>query len=157
MKKVKLIAVAVAVPTAVVIVAGTIVVKKLRERKRKRKNLGHKMPEQLRSAIEELLTLQGQDFVPDGLGSSLYQRKLATMPDYQLVALYALAKAVEVLRNRGIKIQGASKEERHEALEQFHATLKQGDGRKRVLAELGSFGYEMLQEILKDGQMLMAA
>lgn len=159
MKKIKLMAVAIAVPTAAVIAAGAFAVYKLRDRKRKRKReeKGHQMPEQLRSSIEELLSLKGQDFVPDGLGNSIYQRKLATMPDYQLIALYALVKAVEVLRNRGIRMQGASREERHEALQQYQAMLKKGNGRKKVLAELGSFGFEMLQEILKDGMLLMAA
>ena len=159
MKRIKLMAVAIAVPTAAVIAAGAYAVYKLRERKRRREReeKGHKMPEQLRSSIEELLSLQRQDFVPDGLGKSMYQRKLATMPDYQLIALYALVKAVEVLRNRGSRIQGASKEERHEAVQQFHAMLKKGNGRKKVLAELGSFGFEMLHEILKDGMLLVSA
>lgn len=154
MRKARLVATAIAIaaPVVIVCVAGVVIVKKLRERKE-----DSIVPASSKRPIEELLLLKGEDFVPNDMDSSLYQRKLASMSDRDLIVLYALLKVGEVLKNRGVSVHTASKEDRHAALQEFRTALSSKSGRSALLSELGSIGFEVLISMLQDGLYLTTA
>ena len=147
----------VAVPAAGAAVAvGTVAFAIHRYRKRRRNR--HKfMTKDTRENVESLLRMQSQDFVPDGLGSSLTDKRISYMSDPELVALYALTKVVKVMRSRGVNLEKPTKEDVEQGIREVRTLFSEGEGRKELFAKLGSIGFEVLQAVLKDGIALMAA
>lgn len=154
MGKEKLVLVAaVAGGTAVTVGAVAYAIHRHRKARRNR----HKfMTKDTRETVEALLRMQAPDFVPDGLGSSLAERRLAYMSDPQLVALYALTKVVKVMRSRGVDLEKPTQEDIERAIQEVKTLFSGDEGRKELFAKLGSVGFEVLQAALKDGMVLMA-
>lgn len=146
----------VAVPAGAAVAVGTVAFAVHRYRKRRRNR--HKfMAKDTRENVEALLRMQAPDFVADGLGSSLAERKITYMSDPQLVALYALTKVVKVMRARGVDLERPTKEDVERAIQEVQTLFSDGEGRKELLGKLGSIGFEVMQAVLKDGITLMAA
>ena len=155
MSKEKL-AVAAAVAGGAVVTVGAVAFAIHRHRKARRNR--HKfMPNDTRAAVEKILCLQASEFVPDGLGAALAEKKLAYMSDPQLLGLYALTKVVRVMRTRGVDLENPSKEEVEQGIQEFQALASEQTGRNELLKRLGTIGFEVLKEAFKDGVMLIAA
>ncbi|MBO7675214.1 MAG: hypothetical protein J6S63_09420 [Atopobiaceae bacterium] len=136
-----------AAPVAAAVVVGTVVAVRVRMRKKRMRQF---LPEGLREAMEELLRLKGDDFVPDGLGTSLYHRKLARMSDRQLLGAYALVKAGEVLRRKGVIERKPTRAELKAAADEFQATISKERSREELIRSLEKLGGAMLLEITRD-------
>lgn len=150
MKRLRMIAIA--VPT--VLLAGTTAAVVVVHRRRKRRRARGFLPKRARNALRELLGLAAADFVPDGLGKTLYQRKLDRMNDRQLLILFAVVKAGSILRARGVTSQELSPSVRSEALDAYRSAMETGAEREAMLSKLGSFGYDALRAVL---QLALAA
>jgi hypothetical protein len=137
----------VAVPVAAAVVAGTVVAVRVRLRRKKARQF---LPGDLRDSVEELLRLKGGDFVPDGLGTSLYHRNLSQMTDRQLLSVYALVKAGEVLRSQGVINRRPTRAELMAASDEFHVAFSNKQGRDELLRTLEKFGSALLVEVAKD-------
>lgn len=138
-----------AISTTAVVTIGTIAV--IRHHRNRRKHAHDFLPEEARSSLVELCSLKGEDFVPDGLGTSLYQRKLASLSDRQLIAVYVAIKVGETLRARGVDLHQMSKAEIIHEAERLHHTPKDKDFRRELLSQLGSLGAETALRMLRDG------
>ena len=101
----------VAVPAAAVVVAGTAVAVGLHIRRSRRKRESSFLPDEVRSSLEDLCLLKGEDFVPDKMGNSRYQRKLEFLTDRQLIGVYVVLNAVKVLHDRGVNVHDLSKQD----------------------------------------------
>jgi len=137
----------VAAPMAVAVVAGTVVAVRVHLRKKRVRQF---LPNDLRASIEGLLRLKGDDFVPDGLGTSLYHRKLAQMSDRQLLGVYALVKAGEVLRREGVIERKPTRAELKAAADEFQVTISNERSREELMRNLEKLGGAMLLEIARD-------
>lgn len=138
-----------AISTTTVVIVGTIVI--IRHRHNRRRHAHDFLPEDAHSSLVELCSLKGEDFVPDGLGTSLYQRRLASLNDRQLIAVYIAIKVGETLRARGVDLHKMSKAEIIHEAEKLHHTTKDKDFRRELLSQLGSLGAETALRMLKDG------
>ena len=142
------------VPAASLVAAGGIVAAAVALRRSRRKRASSFMPGEVRAALEQLCSLKGSDFIPDGLGTSLYQRRLSSLTDRQLVGVYVLVKLVEALRNSGLDLHGLSKQELADNMSLVRGTLHQREGRQEVLRQLGSFGAEAARSVLSDALLV---
>ena len=138
-----------AVSTAAIVTVGTIAV--IRHHHNRRKHAHDFLPEEARSSLVELCSLKGEDFIPDRLGTSLYQRKLESLNDRQLIAVYIAIKVGETLRARGVDLHQMSKADIVHEAERLHQTPKDKDFRRELLGQLGSLGAETALRMLKDG------
>ena len=111
---------------------------------------GHVVPAQTREQVEELLRLRGEDFVPEGIGTSLYQRRLGKMSDKELLALFALTQVGAYAREHGVDPLHPSDEAKAEAARLFKGVAA-GDEQTRseLLGHLGAFGRDMLGDSLR--------
>ena len=123
-------------------------------RRRGRKKRERVMPDEVRTSVEQLLLLKGEDFVPDGLGTSLYERKLHTLTDRQLVAVYALVKLGEGMRARGIDVAHLSIHDIEASKAEFRKALVTDEGRSEIIRELAGFGWEVLHSTLGDAMSI---
>lgn len=155
MRKEKLV-LAAAVAGGAVVTVGTVALAIHRYRKARRNR--HKfMPQDTREGMERILCLQASEFVPDGLGSALAERKLAYMSDPQLLGLYALTKVVKVMRTRGVDLENPSKEVVEQGIQEFQTLAADQEGRHELLKRLGALSFDVLKEALKDSVMLVVA
>lgn len=138
-----------AIPASAAIVVGTVLV--IRRHLKKRKHAHDFLPEEARGSLEMLCSLKGDDFVPDGLGTSIYQRKLETLNDRQLVAVYIAIKLGETLRARGADFHHMSKAELTSEAHALRLNMKDKDMRHYLLKQLGSIGVETALSMLNDG------
>lgn len=142
------------VPAASLVAAGGIIAATVALRRRRRKRASSFMPEEVRATLEQLCSLKGADFIPDGLGTSLYQRRLSSLTDRQLVGVYVMVKLVEALRNCGLDLHGLSKKELADNVGLVRGVFHERDGRKEVLHQLGSLGAEAARSILSDALLV---
>ena len=143
-----------AIPVATVAVAGGAALVALHIRQKRRKKASSFLSAEVRNALQSLCSLKGEDFVPDGLGSSLYQRKLNSLTDKQLIGAYVAIKLVEVLRGRGVDFRNLSKDNLvSEVLSLRDATHSFGNRRDRIMW-LGSFGADTIRSLLGDAALL---
>lgn len=140
-----------AIPVAAAVVAGIAIGVRTHMRRRKKREAASFLSDESRIALQKLCDLKGDDFVPDGLGLSMYERTLDSLTDGQLVGVYLLIKVVEVLRARNVDMHQLSKEELAITIREA-AHNKQG--RKEMLKWLGSFGADAIRSMLSDGLML---
>ena len=141
-----------AIPASAAIVVGTVLV--IRLHLNERKHTHDFLPEEARGSLRELCSLKGDDFVPDGFGTSVYQRKLESLSDRQLVAVYVTIKLAETLRARGVDFHQMSKAELALEAQKLHADIKDKSVRHYLLKQLGSIGVETALSILNDGLMI---
>lgn len=147
--------IAVAIPTVSAIAVGAILVARHKRKKRRR---GHDfLPKEAHDALVELLDLKGEDFVPDGLGSSLYQRKLNSMSDRQLIGVHLAIKVAEILSTRGIDLTQLTHDEVIGEVKTLRKTAKNKDTRQDLIDRLGSLGSDVARGMLKDGLTVAAA
>lgn len=158
--KTKLIIAGVSVAAAA-ITGAVVVVRKKRQSKKNQKKKHQKkkqksslLTEEVRVSVEELLRLKGEDFVPDGLGTSLYQRKLGTLTDRQLMGVYALVKTGEVLRQRGVDLRSMSKADVDEVVSGLRMALDNKEDRHELILRLEEFGADVFKSMLGDGMQL---
>lgn len=144
---------AVASATAITVVGTVIVVREVLRRRRVKQDRSF-MSDEVRVALEDLCTLKGEDFVPDRIGTSLYQRRLASLTDRQLVGVYVMIKLGEALHKRGVDIHQLSRQEILAEAVRVHKSVHQGKGRQELLRALGSIGAEAARSMLGDGLML---
>ena len=144
-----------AVPVIAVAAVGTALVMRKAIQKHREKKAASFMPAEVRASLEELCSLKGEDFVPDKLGNSLYQRKLGKLTDRQLIGVYAAIKTAEVLHGRGIDLRNASKADIAEDLISLRKMTHERKGRQELITKLGSVGAETALSMLNDGVMLM--
>ena len=154
--------VAIAVTSAAVAAVGAfVVVHTLRKRTKERvalarKPSSHPSPREAREQVRELLRLRGEDFIPDGLGTSLYQRRLNTMNDRQLLILLALTQVGVYIREQGVDPLHPSEEAKAEAKELFRGVVKGDDeARSELLAKLGAMGGDVVKELLRGAMALL--
>ena len=81
----------------------------------------------------------------------MYQRKLSTMSDKQLIGIYAIVKGVDVMRQRGVDPHMPTIREVDEAIKELRAMTATKQGRREILVELGSIGFEVAQGAMRDG------
>jgi hypothetical protein len=148
--KTKIIIATVPVVVTVTAVAVRVITKKLIPEHKEKKMI---LPGEVRAGIEEIIWLKAEDFVPDGLGTSLYQRKLSTMSDKQLIGIYAIVKVGDVMRQRGVDPHMPTIREVDEAIKELRAMTATKQGRREILSELGSIGFEVAQGAMRDGLM----
>jgi len=141
-----------AIPASAAIVVGTVLV--IRRHLKKRKHAHDFLPEEARGSLEVLCSLKGDDFVPDRLGTSVYQRKLESLSDRQLVAAYVAVKLAETLRARGVDFHSMSKAELALEAQKLYADIKDKSVRHYLIKQLGSIGVETALSILNDGLMI---
>ncbi len=146
----------VAVPVAGAAVAVGTAAFAIRQYRKRRRNRHKFMAKDTRENVEALLRMQAQDFASDGLGSSLTKKRVYYMSDPQLVALYTLTKVVQVMRSRGVDLERPTKENIEQGVQGLQTLFSDGEGRKELLAKLGSIGVDVFQAALKDGIALMA-
>ena len=148
MKKEKLV-LAAAVAGGAVVTVGTVAFVIHRHRLARRNR--HKfMPEDTREGMEKILRLQSSQFVPDGLGAAMAEKKLAYMSDPQLLGLYALTKVVQVMRTHGVDLENPPKEVVEQGIQEIQTLASDQKGRKELLARLGTLGLAVLKEAVKD-------
>ena len=155
MRKEKLVLVAVVAGGAVITV-GTVAFA-IHKHRMARRNRHKFMPKDTREGMERILCLQASEFVPDGLGAALAEKKLSYMSDPQLLGLYALTKVVKVMRTRGVDLENPPKEVVEQGIQEFQTLASDQEGRGELLKRLGTLGFEVLKETLKDSVMLAAA
>lgn len=146
-------AVLVAVPVVTVVALGGVVVLAVHHQNEQRKKAASFLSSDVRDALQSLCSLKGEDFVPDGLGSSLFQRRLNTLTDKQLIATYVLIKMAEVLRARGTDVRSLSKDNFVKEVLTLR-NIAQGYGRKELIRRLGLFGVDTIRSMLGDAAML---
>lgn len=142
-----------AVPTAAAVIAGTaiVVIHKHRKKRRKtREDYKVFMSDNVRHSLEELCKLNSEDFIPDGLGSSLYQRRLETLGDAQLLGVYVAVKLVEVLRGEGLSAKNLSKKDLKGRASLVRSIVSKSYTRQDLLVRLGSIGVKTVQSMLRD-------
>ena len=143
-----------AVPVVAVAVVGGVAAAVLHLRQKRRKEASSFLSAEVRNALQTLCSLKGEDFIPDSLGTSLYQRKLDSLTDGQLIGVYVVIKLVEVLRGRGVDFRNLSKDNlAGEVLSLRDATHSFGNRRDRLLW-LGSFGADAIRSLLGDAVLL---
>ena len=139
-----------AVPVASLAVAGAVVGVGAALAKRRRKRAASFMPEEVRAALEQLCSLNSAAFLRDGLGSSVYQRKLGSLTDRQLVGVYLMVKLASTLRDRGVDLRLLTPTQLKGEMGLIHGTLQKRASRTELLHELGSIGAETALSILGD-------
>ncbi|MBR3235900.1 MAG: hypothetical protein IKG11_09830 [Atopobiaceae bacterium] len=144
----------VAIPTAAVVVAGTAVAVAIHIKRKRRKINSSFLPEDVRNSLQDLCSLKGEDFVSDGVKASLYQRRLESLTDKQLIGVYVLIKAAEVLRGRGIDIHDLSKEDVVSEVSMLRDAAHNKHDRRELLSALGSIGADTARSVLSDGLIL---
>ena len=144
-----------AVPVIAVAAVGTALAMRAAIKKHRQKRAASFMPQEVRASLEELCSLKGEDFVPDKLGNSLYQRRLEKLTDRQLIGVYAAIKTAEVLRGRGVDLHNVSKADIAEDLISLRAMAHERKGRQELITKLGSVGAETALSMLNDGVKLM--
>lgn len=143
----------VAVPAAAVALTGTLVAVHVRRRIKRKREASSFLSADVRDAVQGLCSLKGEDYLPDSLGSSLYQRRLESLTDRQLIGVYVLIKVAEVLHARGVSFQQLSREElMHEAIA-LRAKARHHD-RRDLLKLLGSLGKETARSVMDDALLL---
>jgi hypothetical protein len=145
----------VAIPTVSAMAVGAILV--ARHKRKKRRHAHDFLPKEARDALVELLDLKGEDFVPDGLGTSIYQRKLETMSDRQLIGAHLAIKVAEILRERGLDLANLSRDDVIHEVRELRKSAKGKDTRQDLIDRLGSLGSDVARGMLKDGLTVAAA
>ncbi|MDO4805936.1 MAG: hypothetical protein Q4A07_01675 [Coriobacteriales bacterium] len=143
-----------AVSAAAITVAGVVVVVRVHRRRHRRKEASSFLSADVRDALQGLCSLQGEDFVPDGLGSSLYQRRLESLTDKQLIGVYVVIKVAEALRARGVDVRQISKEDLLNEVGLLHNVTHNKSDRRELLRRLGLLGAETAKGVLDDGLLL---
>lgn len=147
MKRLRVLAVAIPATAAVAAIT-TVGIVRARRRRRRRRAQGF-LPRRVREAIREMLSMTAADFLPGGVGMSLYQRRLNKMSDRSLLVLYAVVKAGSFLRKRGADPAAITEADSEGALATYNGALASGLGRTELLGKLGSLGYDALRAVLK--------
>ena len=140
-----------AIPVATIVVSGTIIALRVQRRRMRKRQETAFLPEEVRAALTDLCCLKGEDFVPDGMGASVYQRRLETLSDKQLIGVYVAIKTVEVFHGRGVNIATASKKE---IISELRNIAGQKPSKHDVVQWLLSFGAETVRSMLGDGLTL---
>ena len=141
-----------AVPATAVALTGTIVIVHIQHRRRRRREISSFLTPDVRDAIQELCSLKGDEYTPDTIGSSLYQHRLETFTDRQLIGVYLLIKVAEVMHARGVSVRGASKEDLISEAIVLHKTIH-GD-RHELLKLLGTLTMEAAHSVMDDAFLL---
>jgi len=144
----------VAVPTVTVVAAGTALAVSLHFRRLRRRRESSFLSSEVRSSLQGLCMLKAEDFVPDGLGTSLYQRRLESLNDRQLIGVYVVLNAAKVLRDRGVDIHSMSKQDVATEIVRLHETLHGQHDRRAIIKRLASFGADTARSMLSDGLVL---
>ena len=142
-----------AVPAAIITGTVTIVALRIQKRRLRKREASSFLSEDVRTALQELCNLKGEDFVPDGVGTSLYQRRLESLSDRQLIGIYLLIKVAEVLHARGATVHSLSKAELVSELSVIRERTPR-QNRHELLKFLGSFGIDTVRSVLSDALML---
>ena len=140
-----------AVPAAAIVLAGTVIALRVQRRRMNKRQETAFLPEEVRAVLTDLCTLKGEDFAPDGMGSSVYQRRLETLSDKQLIGVYIAIKTVEVLRARGTNIGSISKQE---LARELRSVASNKPSRHDVIKWLLSLGVDTVRSMLGDGLTL---
>ena len=143
-----------AVSVAAVVTAGSVVAIRTYVRRRRHKAATSFLSADVRDALQELCSLEGSDFVPDKLGSSIYSRRLESLTDRQLIGVYVTIKVVEALRIRGVDIQQLSKDDLFHELSLLQEVVHNKNDRRDLLRRLGMIGVETTRGILSDGLLI---
>lgn len=144
----------VAIPTAAIVATGTVIAVGLHIHRLHRKKAAAFLPDEVRNALEDLCRLKAEDYAPDKLGTSLYQRKLNTLTDRQLIGVYLLIKTAEVLHSRGVNIHHLTKDDVRTEVTRLRDAAHDRHDRRALLARLGSIGAETARGVLSDGLLL---
>ena len=147
----------VAVPTFAVVAAGTAIAVGLHLRQMRRKRDSSFLPNEVRSSLEDLCLLKGEDFVPDAMGTSRFQRKLEALTDRQLIGVYVVLNAVKVLHDRGINVHEMSKQDIAREVVSLRSAAHGKHDRRELLRRIGSFGADTARSMLSDGLVLAGA
>ena len=145
-----------AIPAAALALTGTIIVVHVRRRRQRKREASSFLSPDVRDALQGLCSLKGEDFVTDGVQSSLYQRRLESLTDRQLIGVYILIKLAETLRARGISLRGLSTEELVSEAITLRAAAHNHD-RHDLIKTLGSFGLETARGVFDDALLLASA
>lgn len=143
-----------AVSAAAITAAGVVVAVRVHQRRCRRKEASSFLTADVREALQGLCSLQGEDFVSDGLGSSLYQRRLESLTDKQLIGVYVAIKVAEALRARGIDARQISKEDLLNEVGSLRKITRNKKDRRELIRRLGLLGAETTKGILDDGLLL---
>ena len=143
-----------AVPVAAAAVAGVVIVTRKHLRRLRRKEDSSFLSNDVRDALQALCSLKGEDFVPDGPGTSLYQRRLDELTDRQLIGVYVLIKVAETLHARGTDFHQLSKAEVLREVALMRDATHRKHSRHELLKQLGSLGIDTAKSVLADGLML---
>ena len=144
----------VAVPTVAIIAAGAAVVVGMHIHRLRKKEESSFLPNEVRSSLEDLCLLKAEDFAPDKMGSSRYQRKLESLTDRQLIGVYLVVNAAKVLHDRGVDIRHMSKEDVAHEVSMLRSAVHEKPDRHELLKRLGSFGADTARSMLSDGLYL---
>ena len=144
-------------PLAAAGVAGVVIVAHKHLRRLRKREETSFLTDDVRNTLQKLCDLKGEDFVPDGLGTSLYQRRLYELTDRQLIGVYILIKVAEAMRSRGTDLRQLSREQLlHEASVVRNAMHHKQD-RRELLRQLGSLSVDTAKGVLADGLLIAQA
>lgn len=143
-----------AVPVAVATAAGIVIATRKHLRRLRDREASSFLSDDVRVALQALCGLKGEDFVPDGLGTSLYQRRLDELTDRQLIGVYTVIKVAEVLRGRGADLHQLSREDLLREAASMRDATRRRQNRHELLKQLGSFGADTAKSVLADGLVL---
>lgn len=143
-----------AVSVAVVATTGAVVAFRTYTRRRRRRAATSFLSADVRDALQELCSLEGSDFMPDKLGSSIYQRRLESLTDKQLIGVYLIFKVVEALRIRGVDVHQLSRDDLIHEVNLLHEAVHSKNDRRELVRRLGMLGVETTRGILSDGLLI---
>jgi hypothetical protein len=144
----------VAIPVTTIVAAGGAIALAMHFRRLRRKKATSFLTGDVRNALQDLCSLKSEDFISDERKSSLFQGRLETMTDKQLIGIYVALKLVEVLRNRGVDIHQLSKEDVVSELSTLRAATHDSHGRHDPIKQLGSIGAETVHSMLGDAFLI---
>lgn len=142
------------VPLAAAGVAGVVIVAHKHLRRLRKREETSFLTDDVRNTLQKLCDLKGEDFVPDGLGTSLYQRRLYELTDRQLIGVYILIKVAEALRSRGTNLNQLSREQLLHEAGVIRNAMRHKQDRRELLRQLGSLSVDTARGVLADGLLI---